>query len=61
MDLLKDRIKYLTGNYSIQNRDSLLPMKSGIYYNYKRINMESKSLQDLDVFFKIYFIVKMDL
>lgn len=52
MDLLKDRIKYLTGNYSIQNRDSLLPMKSGIYYNYKRINMESKSLQDLDVFFQ---------
>lgn len=52
ISLLKDRIKYLTGNYSIQNKDSLLPMKSGIYYNYKRIDCCSKFLQDLDAFYQ---------
>lgn len=52
LELLKDRIKYLTGNYLIKGKSTLLPVKAGIYYNYKRINKESLALQDLDKFYQ---------
>jgi hypothetical protein len=50
-DLLIDRIKFLTGNYSISsNRKGL---KAGIYYNYPLIANEKlgqKDLKNLDLF-----------
>lgn len=50
--LLRDRIKYLTGNYSIKNKQTLLPVKAGIYYNYKRIDSNSYQLKELDSFYQ---------
>ena len=50
--LLVDRIKYLTGNYSIKSSTTLLPIKAGIFYNYKQISEESLSLNELDVFYQ---------
>lgn len=52
IELLKDRIKYLTGNYLIKGKVTLLPVKAGIYYNYKRIDIESEALQELDKFYQ---------
>lgn len=52
IELLKDRIKYLTGNYLIKGKTTLLPVKAGIYYNYKRINTKSEALQELDRFYQ---------
>ena len=50
--LLVDRIKYLTGNYSIKSKMTLLPVKAGIYYNYKRIDINSMALNELDRFYQ---------
>lgn len=50
--LLVDRIKYLTGNYSIKSSTTLLPIKAGVFYNYKLISDESLSLNELDVFYQ---------
>jgi hypothetical protein len=52
VELLRDRIKYLTGNYSIKNEQTLLPVKAGIYYNYKRIDSNSTQLKELDAFYQ---------
>ena len=50
--LLVDRIKYLTSNYSIKSKMTLLPVKAGIYYNYKRIDINSMALNELDRFYQ---------
>ena len=35
-DLLKLRIKFLTGNFTLYQADTLLPIKVGIFFNYKQ-------------------------
>lgn len=54
-DLLLKRIKFLTNNYFIYNKNRDTKIKSGIYYNYKyitieKINKDQLSLYDLDKF-----------
>lgn len=53
--LLLKRIKFLTNNYFIYNKNRDTKIKSGIYYNYKYITIEkisknNLSLYDLDKF-----------
>lgn len=36
-DMLKDRIKFLTGNFTLSAPSTLLPIKVGIYFNYQYI------------------------
>lgn len=50
-DLLIKRLKFLSGNYYLQNLSSINDVKSGIFYNYRLINQE-KQLQELDHFLK---------
>ena len=35
--LLENRLKFLTGNYSIKKREKTNDLKAGIYYNYSLI------------------------
>ena len=35
-DLLKLRIKFLTGNFTLYQADTLLPIKVGVFFNYKQ-------------------------
>ena len=35
--MLKNRIKFLTGNYTLYNPSTLLPIKVGIYFNYNMV------------------------
>lgn len=49
--LLKMRVKFLTGNFTIYREDTLLPIKVGIYFNYKMAtNMTGGN--DLDRFYQ---------
>jgi hypothetical protein len=51
IELLEDRIKFLSGNYSIKSgMNNRHDLKAGIYYNYLHINTLS-SLEELNVFF----------
>lgn len=50
-DLLKMRIKFLTGNFTIYRTDSLLPIKVGIYFNYKMAT-DINSLHLLDRYYQ---------
>lgn len=36
-DKLKNRIKFLTGNFTLYNPSTLLPIKVGIYFNYSMV------------------------
>lgn len=58
--LLKDRIRSLTGNYSINDPITGIKIKTGIYFNYKHANIASReSLKKLDSFFlKLLFSKK---
>lgn len=54
-NLLLKRIKFLTNNYFIYNKNRDTKIKSGIYYNYKyitieKINKDQLSLYELDKF-----------
>lgn len=50
-DLLKLRIKFLTGNFTLYQTDTLLPIKVGIYFNYKQAtNVEC--LDELDRYYQ---------
>jgi hypothetical protein len=40
-DKLKNRIKFLTGNFTLYNPSTLLPIKVGIYFNYNMVNNKS--------------------
>lgn len=40
-DMLKDRIKFLTGNFTLSAPSTLLPIKVGIYFNYQYITDKS--------------------
>lgn len=49
--LLSDRLKVLTGNYSLVDRKTAMKRKTGIYYNYNHVSPESSSaLKELDSF-----------
>ena len=50
-DLLKLRIKFLTGNFTLYAPHTLQPIKVGIYFNYKMAN-DVSSLKDLDKYFQ---------
>ena len=50
-DLLKLRIKFLTGNFTLYNPHTLLPIKVGIYFNYKMAN-NLTALKDLDSYYQ---------
>ena len=50
-DLLKLRIKFLTGNFTLYQADTLLPIKVGIFFNYKQAtNIEC--LNELDRYYQ---------
>lgn len=49
--LLKLRIKFLTGNFTLYNPHTLLPIKVGIYFNYKMAN-NLTALKDLDAYYQ---------
>lgn len=50
-NLLKLRIKFLTGNFTLYNPHTLLPIKVGIYFNYRLAN-NLAALKDLDVYYQ---------
>ena len=50
-DLLKLRIKFLTGNFTLYAPHTLQPITVGIYFNYKMAN-EVSALKDLDKYFQ---------
>ena len=49
--LLENRIKFLTGNYSIRENDEGQKLKAGNYYNYPEIN-DNTVLEKLNIFFR---------
>jgi hypothetical protein len=52
-ELLLLRIKYLTANFSIFDKDRERKRLAGIYYNYHQISDNATALNDLDKFLKI--------
>ncbi|WP_314960341.1 antiviral reverse transcriptase Drt3a [Hoylesella nanceiensis] len=48
---LKNRIKFLTGNITINNPSTLLPIRIGIYFNYNMISSKT-SLYELDKYYQ---------
>ncbi len=48
---LKNRIKFLTGNITINNPSTLLPIRIGIYFNYNMITSRA-SLYELDKYYQ---------
>lgn len=54
IDLLTDRIKIITGNYSLVDRKTGIKRKTGIYYNYNHVNqVSSGELKRLDKFLRM--------
>ena len=49
-DLLHDRIRFLTSNRELKNKDADKRIPTGIYYNYASIDFPSISLKELDNF-----------
>ncbi len=49
-DLLHDRIKFLTSNRELKNKEADKKIPTGIYYNYASIDCPSASLKELDEF-----------
>lgn len=50
-DLLKLRIKFLTGNFTLYNPHTLQPIKVGIYFNYKMAN-DVSALKAIDLYYQ---------
>ena len=50
-DLLKLRVKFLTGNFTLYNPHTLLPIKVGIYFNYKMAT-DVSALKGLDIYYQ---------
>ena len=48
---LKNRIKFLTGNFTLYNPSTLLPIKVGIYFNYNMIT-DKTPLYNLDKYYQ---------
>lgn len=52
-DLLKNRMRFLTGNCRLSRNASCFPMMSGVYYNYRLLSGDGfKCLNDLDVYYQ---------
>lgn len=51
-NLLKDRIKFLTGNFRVFNPHINKTKLAGIFYNYPEIQNDMKNLKDLDYYFR---------
>ena len=49
--MLKNRIKFLTGNYTLYNPSTLLPIKVGIYFNYNMLT-DKAVLYALDKYYQ---------
>jgi len=50
-EMLKNRIKFLTGNITLPSPSTLLPIKVGIYFNYK-FATDKTALKELDKYFQ---------
>lgn len=50
-NLLKLRIKFLTGNFTLYRSDTLLPIKVGIFFNYK-LATNTQCLDELDKYYQ---------
>ena len=50
-DLLKKRIKFLTGNFTLYQADTLLPIKVGIFFNYT-FATNDECLDELDKYYQ---------
>jgi hypothetical protein len=50
-EMLKNRIKFLTGNFTLYQTDTLTPIKVGIHFNYKQAT-DIKALDDLDKYYQ---------
>lgn len=50
-NLLKQRIKFLTGNFTLYQSDTLLPIKVGIFFNYK-LATNIECLDELDKYYQ---------
>ena len=50
-DMLKLRVKYLTGNFTLYSNSTLLPIRVGIFYNY-RFATDYSVLQELDKYYQ---------
>lgn len=53
-NLLKLRIKFLTGNFTLYQSDTLLPIKVGLFFNYKQATQEASTicLNELDRYYQ---------
>lgn len=49
--LLENRIRFITGNYSIKKGSEANDLKAGIYYNYQQVN-DKKVLAELNHFYR---------
>lgn len=49
--ILKNRIKFLTGNFTLYNPSTLLPIKIGIFFNYNMAT-DTNALYDLDKYYQ---------
>lgn len=50
-EILKLRIKFLTGNFTLYNPHTLLPIKVGIYFNYKMAT-DVSALDEIDAYYQ---------
>ncbi len=50
-EILCNRVKFLTGNFTIYSKTALAPIKVGIYFNYKEIT-DIKQLLKLDAYYQ---------
>ena len=48
---LQNRIKFLTGNFTIYSKATLAPIKVGIHFNYEEITIQTQ-LRDLDLYYQ---------
>lgn len=50
-NMLKMRLKFLTGNFTLYQADTLIPTKVGIFFNY-RMATDIKALDEIDRFYQ---------
>lgn len=51
-ELLLDRVKFLSSNFSIYDKKRMKKKLAGIYYGYPRLSIDSESLEELDLFLR---------
>ena len=52
-NLLKNRMRFLTGNCRLSRNASCFPMMSGVYYNYRLLSGDGlRCLNDLDIYYQ---------